>query len=92
MGGGTVNPATGEYNFAVQEGYMIEDGKLTKAVRGAMLIGHGKDVLFKIDRIANNLELGQGMCGASSGSIPVDVGQPTIRVTSMTVGGSGGRK
>jgi len=49
-------------------------------------------VLFKIDRIANNLELGQGMCGASSGSIPVDVGQPTIRVTSMTVGGSGGRK
>ncbi len=92
LGGGTVVPATGEFNFAVQEGYMIEDGKLTRPVRGAMLIGHGKDVLFKIDKVADNLELGQGMCGASSGSIPVDVGQPTIRVSSMTVGGSGGKK
>ncbi|TNF09330.1 MAG: TldD/PmbA family protein [Bacillota bacterium] len=92
LGGGTVVPATGEFNFAVQEGYMIEDGKLTRPVRGAMLIGHGKDVLFKIDRVADNLELGQGMCGSLSGSIPVDVGQPTIRVSSMTVGGSGGKK
>ncbi|MDX9691851.1 MAG: TldD/PmbA family protein, partial [Acholeplasmataceae bacterium] len=92
LGGGTVVPATGEFNFAVQEGYMIEDGKLTRAVRGAMLIGHGKDVLFKIDKVADNLELGQGMCGSLSGSIPVDVGQPTIRVSSMTVGGSGGKK
>ena len=92
LGGGTVQPATGEFNFAVQEAYLIEDGKLTKAVRGAMLIGHGKDILFKIDRIADNLEFGQGMCGASSGSIPVDVGQPTIRVTEITVGGQGGKK
>lgn len=92
LGGGTVIPATGEFNFAVQEGYMIEDGKLTKAVRGAMLIGHGKDILFKIDRVADNLEFGQGMCGSLSGSIPVDVGQPTIRVSSMTVGGAGGKK
>ena len=92
LGGGTVSPATGEFNFAVQEGYMIEDGKLTRPVRGAMLIGHGKDVLFKIDKIADNLEFGQGMCGSISGSIPVDVGQPTIRVSSMTVGGSGGQK
>lgn len=92
LGGGTVVPATGEFNFVVQEGYMIEDGKLTDAVRGAMLIGQGKDVLFKIDRIANNLELGQGMCGSISGSIPVDVGQPTLRVSSMQVGGPGGTK
>jgi TldD protein len=92
LGGGTVVPATGEFNFAVQEGYMIEDGKLTRPVRGAMLIGHGKDVLFKIDKVADNLEFGQGMCGSLSGSIPVDVGQPTIRVSSMTVGGSGGKK
>lgn len=92
LGGGTVVPATGEFNFAVQEGYMIEDGKLTRPVRGAMLIGHGKDILFKIDRVADNLELGQGMCGSISGSIPVDVGQPTIRVSSMTVGGAGGKK
>ncbi len=92
LGGGTVVPATGEFNFAVQEGYMIEDGKLTTPVRGAMLIGHGKDVLFKIDRVADNLEFGTGMCGSLSGSIPVDVGQPTIRVSAMTVGGSGGKK
>jgi len=92
LGGGTVDPASGEFNFAVAEGYMIEDGKLTTPVRGAMLIGHGKDVLFKIDRVADNLELGQGMCGSQSGSIPVDVGQPTLRVSEMTVGGSGGRK
>lgn len=92
MGGGSVQPATGEFNFAVQEGYMIEDGKLTKPVRGATLIGHGKDILFKIDRVADNLEFGQGMCGSISGSLPVDVGQPTIRVQSMTVGGAGGQK
>lgn len=92
LGGGTVVPATGEFNFAVMEGYMIEDGKLTRPVRGAMLIGHGKDVLFKIDKVADNLEFGQGMCGSLSGSIPVDVGQPTIRVSSMTVGGAGGKK
>ncbi len=90
LGGGQVSPATGEFNFAVTEGYMIEDGKLTKAVKGAMLIGKGHEVLFKIDRVANNLDFGQGMCGSLSGSLPVDVGQPTIRVTKMTVGGSGG--
>ncbi len=92
LGGGQVSPATGEFNFAVLEGYMIEDGNITKPVRGAMLIGHGKDILFKIDRVADNLELGQGMCGSISGSIPVDVGQPPIRVTGMTVGGAGGAK
>lgn len=92
LGGGTVNPATGEYNFAVMEGYMIENGQLTKPVRGAMLIGHGADTILKIDRVANNRTFGQGMCGAGSGSIPTDVGQPTIRVSSMLVGGQGGKK
>lgn len=92
LGGGTVQPATGEFNFAVMEGYMIENGELTRPVRGAMLIGHGKDVLFKIDKVADNLEFGQGVCGSISGGVPVDVGQPTIRVSSMTVGGSGGKK
>jgi len=92
LGGGTVNPATGEYNFAVMEGYMIEDGKLTKPVRGAMLIGHGAQTIQLIDRVANNKTYGQGMCGAQSGSIPTDVGQPTIRVSNMLVGGQGGSK
>ena len=90
MSGGSVNPATGEYNFSVQEGYLIEDGKLTKPVRGATLIGNGKDTLLKIDMVANNLSFGYGMCGSASGSIPTCVGQPTIRVKAMTVGGKGG--
>ncbi len=92
MGGGSVNPSTGEFNFAVNEGYMIEDGKITKPVRGATLVGSGSQVLLNIDMIANNLSFGHGMCGSMSGSIPTDVGQPTIRVQNMTVGGRGGKQ
>ncbi|MBN2259368.1 MAG: TldD/PmbA family protein [Clostridiales bacterium] len=87
MGGGSVNPATGEFNFAVMEGYMIRNGKIAEAVRGATLIGTGFEALENIDKVGNNLEHGQGMCGSASGSIPVNVGQPTIRIKSMTVGG-----
>ena len=90
MGGGSVNPATGEFNFAVNVAYMIEDGKITKPVKGATLVGSGKDVLLRIDKIGNNLSCGYGMCGSESGSIPTIVGQPTIRVSHMTVGGKGG--
>ena len=90
MGGGSVNPATGEFNFAVNVGYLIEDGKITRPVKGATLVGSGKDILFNIDMIANNLSCSQGMCGSLSGSIPTNVGQPTIRVSHMTVGGKGG--
>ena len=92
MGGGSVNPATGEFNFAVNVAYMIEDGKITRPVKGATLVGSGKDVLLRIDMIANNLDYGYGMCGSQSGSIPTIVGQPTIRVSHMTVGGKGGNK
>jgi TldD protein len=88
LGGGTVEPSTGEFNFIVKEGYLIEDGKLTTLVKGAMLIGYGHDVLFKIDRVGNNLSLGQGMCGSVSGYIPTDVGQPTIRIQEIVVGGN----
>lgn len=87
LGGGSVNTATGDFNFAVMEGYMVKNGKLENAVRGATLIGSGIKVLEKIDMVGDNLGLGQGMCGASSGSIPVNVGQPSIRVSSLTVGG-----
>ena len=90
MGGGSVNPATGEFNFAVNVAYLIEDGKITKPVKGATLVGSGKDVLLRIDMIADNLSFGYGMCGSMSGSIPTIVGQPTIRVSHMTVGGKGG--
>ena len=92
MGGGSVNPATGEFNFAVNVGYMIEDGKITKPVKGATLVGSGKDILLNVDMIANNLECSQGMCGSMSGSVPTNVGQPTIRVSHITVGGKGGNK
>ena len=87
MGGGSVNPITGEFNFAVSEGYLVKGGRIDRPVRGATLIGKGADILKKIDRVGKTLELGQGMCGSASGSIPVDVGQPMIRVTDITVGG-----
>ncbi len=90
MGGGSVNPSTGDFNFAVSEGYMIRNGVIAEAVKGATLVGTGKDALKKIDMVGNNLERAQGMCGSASGSIPTDVGQPTIRIASITVGGRKG--
>lgn len=89
LGGGSVNPATGEFNFGVTEAYIIKDGKIDHMVKGATLIGSGAEVLMKIDMVGNDLCRAQGMCGAASGSIPTDVGEPTIRVSSMTVGGRG---
>ncbi|SYX83496.1 TldD/PmbA family protein [Paenibacillus alvei] len=90
MGGGSVNTATGEFNFAVNEGYIVRNGKIEEPVKGATLIGKGIDVLQKIDMVGNNLDHGQGMCGSLSGSIPVNCGQPMLRVSSMTVGGRKG--
>ncbi|MVX66791.1 TldD/PmbA family protein [Clostridium chromiireducens] len=87
LGGGSVNPVTGEFNFAVQEGYLVKNGVIQEPVRGASLIGKGSQVLMDIDMVGNNLDVGQGMCGSSSGSIPTNVGQPMIRVKKMTVGG-----
>jgi len=87
MGGGSVNPATGEFNFAVQEGYLVKDGKITTPVRGASLIGKGADVLMKIDRVGKDMQMAQGMCGSMSGSVPTNVGEPMIRVSAITVGG-----
>ena len=87
MGGGSVNPATGEFNFAVMEGYWVEDGKIVRPVRGASLIGKGGEVLRRIDRVGRTMTMAQGICGSASGSIPTNVGQPMIRVSSLTVGG-----
>jgi len=87
MGGGSVNPATGEFNFAVLEGYLVKDGKIDKPVRGATLIGTGLEVIKQIDMVGDTVDYGQGMCGSSSGSIPTWVGQPMIRVQDVTVGG-----
>ena len=87
MGGGSVNPVTGEFNFAVNEGYIVRNGKVCEPVRGASLVGKGSDVIMNIDMVGKNMEMGQGMCGSSSGSVPTNVGQPMIRVSKITVGG-----
>ncbi|MCL2204889.1 MAG: TldD/PmbA family protein [Defluviitaleaceae bacterium] len=87
MGGGSVDPASGEFNFAVLEGYMIRGGKIAEPVRGATLIGKGHEVLMNIDRVADNFAAAQGMCGSLSGAVPTNVGQPMIRVKEMIVGG-----
>ncbi|QPN59644.1 TldD/PmbA family protein [Synechococcus sp. CBW1002] len=86
MGGGSVGP-TGQFNFAVEEGYLIENGELTKPVKGATLIGEAKEVMPRISMCADDLELAAGFCGSVSGSIFVTVGQPHIKVDSITVGG-----
>ncbi|MDU2852242.1 MAG: TldD/PmbA family protein [Clostridium sp.] len=87
LGGGSVNPVTGEFNFAVAEGYLVKNGEIQEPVRGASLIGKGSEVLMNIDMVGTNLAQAQGMCGSSSGSVPVNVGQPMIRVKEITVGG-----
>ena len=87
MGGGSVNPLTGAFNFAVREGYIVRNGKICEPVRGASLIGTGSQILKNIDMVGQNLATGQGMCGSSSGNVPTDVGQPLIRVKKITVGG-----
>jgi TldD protein len=91
FGGGSVEPMTGDFNFSASEAYVIRDGKIAEMLKGCTLIGNGRDVLMNIDRVGNDLALGNGMCGAASGSVPVDVGQPTIRLSKITVGGRGGK-
>lgn len=87
MGGGSVTPGTGDYNFTVNEGYMIRNGEIAEPVRGAALVGNGAADLKNIVAVAGDLERAQGMCGSVSGSIPTDVGQPHILVSQITVGG-----
>ena len=86
MGGGSVGP-TGQFNFSVEEGYLIKNGKLDRPVKGATLIGEAKEVLPRISMCANDLDLAAGFCGSISGNIYVTVGQPHIKVESITVGG-----
>lgn len=89
MGGGSVNPGTGEYNFAAREAYIIRKGRVEELVKGATLIGKGIDTLGKITKVSSELKLAIGMCGSVSGSIPTTVGQPQILVSSLLVGGRG---
>ena len=86
MGGGSVG-ATGQFNFSVEEAYLIENGKLTKPLKGAILIGEAKEIMNKISMCSQDLALAAGFCGSISGSIYTTVGQPHIKVDSITVGG-----
>ena len=87
LGGGSVMPGTGNYNFAVTSARLIKNGRLDKYVRGACLVGDGLDTLSKITKVGKDLELAPGMCGSVSGWVPVTVGQPPVLVSELTVGG-----
>ena len=88
LGGGEVNPVTGDFIFAVTEGYMIRGGEVAEPVKGATLIGNGPRVLQDIEAVADDLDFDTGMCGKEGQAVPVCTGQPTLRVREMVVGGT----
>jgi TldD protein len=89
LGGGQVNTATGDFVFGMTEAYLIEDGQLTEPLRDANLIGNGPDVLSNIDVVGNDFAMGApGTCGKQGQGVPVGTGQPTLRVSALTVGGT----
>lgn len=87
MSGGSVNPTTGDFNFAVETAYLIEKGKITDMIKGITLIGNSKDVLNNVEMVSDDLVLSDGYCGSKSGMIPVTIGQPTIKISKILVGG-----
>ncbi len=91
FGGGQVDITSGKFVFSTTEAYMIEDGKITYPVKGATLIGNGPEALMRVSMIGNDLALdsGVGTCGKEGQSVPVGVGQPTVRIDGLTVGGTG---
>jgi TldD protein len=89
LGGGQVNTATGDFVFGTTEAYLIEDGEITEPLRDTNLIGNGPEVLRNIDVVGNDFAMGSpGTCGKNGQSVPVGTGQPTLRVSAMTVGGT----
>ncbi|HJP66292.1 MAG TPA: TldD/PmbA family protein, partial [Actinomycetota bacterium] len=88
LGGGQVNPATGDFVFGVAEGFLIEGGRITAPVRGANLIGNGPAILSAIDALADDFETRDGVCGKEGQGVPVSNGSPTLRIARMTVGGT----
>jgi TldD protein len=92
FGGGQVDITSGKFVFSASEAYLIEDGKVTRPVKGATLIGNGPDVLTRVSMVGNDLKLdpGVGTCGKEGQSVPVGVGQPTLRIEELTVGGTQG--
>jgi TldD protein len=89
LGGGQVNPATGDFVFGMTEAYLIEDGRITEPLRDANLIGNGPEVLRLIDAVGSDFAMGPpGTCGKQGQGVPVGDGQPTLRVSALTVGGT----
>jgi TldD protein len=88
LGSGQVNTVTGDFVFAVTEGYLIENGRITKPVRGATIIGNGPAALRKVDMVADDCGLAPGTCGKEGQAVPVSVGQPHLRISELTVGGT----
>jgi TldD protein len=90
FGGGQVDITSGKFVFSASESYLIEDGRVTVPVKGASLIGNGPDVLTRVSMIGNDLKMdpGVGTCGKEGQSVPVGVGQPTLRIDGLTVGGT----
>jgi TldD protein len=88
--GGQVNISNGDFVFSLSESYLIEDGKLTAPLKGVNLIGNGPDVLRRVDMLGNDYQLSDGIwtCGKDGQSVPVNVGTPTVRIASITVGGT----
>jgi TldD protein len=86
--GGQVDPATGDFVFGISEGYLIESGKMGAPIKDAILIGNGPDILNKIEAVGNDLDLAPGFCGKNGQSVSNEVGQPTIKVSRITVGGT----
>ena len=91
FGGGQVDITSGKFVFSASEAYLIENGKIGRPVKGATLIGNGPDVLTRVSMVGNDLKLddGVGVCGKEGQSVPVGVGQPTLRIDGLTVGGTG---
>ncbi|MFA5959449.1 MAG: metalloprotease TldD [Tatlockia sp.] len=91
FGGGQVDITSGQFVFSASEAYLIEDGRVTRPVKGATLIGNGPEVMKKISMVGNDLALdgGIGVCGKDGQSVPVGVGQPTLKIDALTVGGTG---
>ena len=90
FGGGQVDITSGQFNFSATEAYLIEDGRITAPVQGATLIGLGHEALMHVSMIGDDLELDSGVCGKNGQSVPVCVGQPTVRIDEMIVGGATG--
>ena len=90
FGGGQVDITSGKFVFSMSEAYLIEDGKVTRPIKGATLIGNGPDAMHRVSMIGNDLKLdpGVGTCGKDGQSVPVGVGQPTLRIDGLTVGGT----